>query len=197
MRFQNIFTLCLAASSILSTGCMDDDQPVPGPLVEPFTCTFGFDTNTVDETCDCPEPKVRIGDIECRELESREFYSDMNGCLTDIGMIFYFEEDTIVNGCCRNIQMEFPSSTASRPIFTPVFGRQTRLDNGMDSISFSAGGGDYFVPDPTGGEFDLETRFRGKFIDEFTIEGTFEWGPAFDPQIIIQTHPGTFRRRQE
>jgi hypothetical protein len=121
----------------------------------------------------------------------------MEGCLLDIGMIFYFEDDTVVNGCCRSMQMESPRSNVSRTLYGPVSGRQTRLENGLDSIAFEAGSGKYFVPDPTGGEFDLETRFRGIFIDEFAIEGTFEWGPAFDQQIVVATHPGIFRRRAE
>jgi hypothetical protein len=195
---QPFFILCLAGCCLFSSGCIDDDdQGGTGTPTEPFTCAFGFDVNAADEECNCPEPKVSIGDETCRELEPEEFYSDMEGCLLDIGMIFYFEDDTVINNCCRTIQIESPRSNVSRTLYGPVSGRQTRLENGMDSIAFEAGSGKYFVPDPTGGEFDLETRFRGIFIDEFTIEGTFEWGPAFYQQIVVLTHPGIFRRRVE
>jgi len=71
----------------------------------------------------------------------------------------------------------------------------TRQRNGQHSVS--AGGGEYFIPDTTGGEIDVETRFRGSFVDENTIEGQFEWGPAFELSLTVASHPGTFRRRAQ
>lgn len=170
---------------------------MPGPDPEPFTCAFGFEVDAAAEECNCSEPKVRIGDAECRELEPGEFYSDMEGCLIDIGMIFYFEDDTIRNRCCRRIQMEAPSPTLSRTRYNPVSARITRLSDGTDSIWFTAGGGEYLVPDPTGGDVDLLTFFSGKFIDENTIVGDFQWGRPFDDGRIRASHPGVFRRRPE
>jgi len=85
---------------------------------------FGFEVDTAAEECNCPEPKVRIGDMECRELDPGEFYSDMEGCLLDIGMIFSFKDDTVRNGCCRLIQMEAPSPNLSRTRYNTVFTKQ-------------------------------------------------------------------------
>ncbi|MFT4686568.1 MAG: hypothetical protein ACJATN_000767 [Neolewinella sp.] len=121
----------------------------------------------------------------------------MEGCLTDIGMIFYFEDDSLRNGCCRAIRIEDPNPNNSRPRFNPATLWETRLENGTDSVWFAAGGMVYFVPDPTGGDVDLETRFSGKFVDDNTIVGRFEWGRVFDNGRIRASCPATFRRRVE
>jgi hypothetical protein len=196
--FQYFLTFCLGTACLLIAACVPEDPPQPSEPTEVFTCADGFEVSAADEECLCAAPKVRIGDMECRELDAREFYSDMEGCLTDIGMIFYFRDDSLINNCCKRIMIEYPRANIATPLFNFAFAHITPLSNGMDSIWFSTGSEHYFVPDPSGGEFPFETQFTGVFTDENTIVGEFQWGKTFDGRGTTQVScPETFRRRVE
>jgi hypothetical protein len=73
------------------------------------------------------------------------------------------------------------------------------MENGLDSLAFEVGSGEYFVPSPNPGQYDLETRFRGRFVDEYNIAGRFDFGPVTfgDIDSVVVSCPATFQRLPE
>jgi hypothetical protein len=196
-----LFSLFLAAV-LLATACVEEDPPTPEP--EPgLECPFGFDVSPDGTTCDCPAPRVNIDDRECRELNPNDFYSTMEGCLNDMGMIFYIGEirrfDTITNTEFFSIYFDIPHTQFQEPNYRPASARRYQMENGLDSIAFEVGDGEYFVPHPTPGEYDLHTRFRGRFVDDYTIAGRFDFGfagPQYTDSVVVSC-PATFQRLPE
>jgi|AntRauTorckE5430_2_1112549.scaffolds.fasta_scaffold02706_2 hypothetical protein len=194
--FLKNFMVCLAAASCLFGLACVPDPPIPRPEEpDPLVCDFGFDISAAQDTCECLAPKVRIAGIECREPNAEEFYASMEGCLVDIGIIFYYRDDSLRNNCCRRIYIERPSLTITRTQYDPGTMRHTTLPSGMDSVHM-IGTGPYFAYSPDDESRPLDMRFTGIYTDENTIEGEFQWGLVLTDTIDFR-YPGTFRRRPE
>lgn len=198
-----LFGLFLAMV-LLATACIKDEDP-PTPEPEPgLECPTGFEVSPNGTTCDCPSPRVNIADLECRELNPNDFYSTMEGCLNDMGMIFYIGEtrryDTLTNIIFFNLYIDIPHERFVEPNYSlSSSSRRYPMENGLDSLAFEMGGA-YFVPSPNPGQSALETRFRGRFVDEYTINGRFDFGPVTFgniDSIIVASCPATFRRLPE
>lgn len=198
---KHIYSLLLA-TVLLTMGCVDEDPPAPIP--EPtLECPLSFDVSLDGTSCDCLPPRVAIGDLKCRELNTDDFYSTMDGCLSDIGMIFYIGEarrvDSISGIAYLNIYVELPYQESEAPSYWLKGARRYSIENGLDSFAFEVSNGIYDVPSPNPNQADLETRFRGRFVDDYTIEGRFDFGPAGFPDYdtVVVSCPATFQRLPE
>lgn len=193
--YKSLLLLLATLICFVCIACVPD-PPIPNPEEpEPLVCDFGFEVNTVQDTCECLLPKVRIAGVECRVPNPEEFYASMEGCLQDIGIIFYYRDDSLINDCCRRIHVERPSTNNSQTQYDPGTMRHTTLPNGVDSV-YLRGTSPYFTLSPDDEDRPLHMHFSGKYTNENTIEGEFRWVVTMTDTIEFRC-PGVFRRQPE
>ena len=156
-----------------------DPTPVEIENLQSPNCNFGFIVNSDNETCSCPEGFVSIGTQECRMLEAGEYYSFMDNCVVDLGMIIRFDDSSLEK---QSETISFMTVYYEKPdtlIDYPDFGLNTaliiRLPDGRDSISFDIGIKAYRKPDPVT-TFGIAPWFEGIVVNRDTIKGRFRWG---------------------
>jgi hypothetical protein len=178
------------------------EQPEP----EPFTCNFGFITNTVDETCSCPDDHVTLGTLECRRLQTGEYYATMEGCFVDLGMIVKFEDTTEVYSNRRSARpyyLEDPDTAIWKSTYEQTdwtfkdWAIITTLDDGTDSIYWDISPEEYKRVYQNN-EYAYLPWFEGRIIDADTIRGRVRWGPGGEERkpVAELDCPVTFVRQQ-
>lgn len=94
MRYLFPTLLLIAVVLSLASSCEPDiiEPPIPPP--PPFSCANGYEPNAAEDDCLCPSPRVELYGIECYEIPSGAFYSELAGCYMDAGAIYELEYDT-------------------------------------------------------------------------------------------------------
>jgi hypothetical protein len=140
---------------LLIWACDPTDPVDDEPEVAHFTCNVGFLTNTANESCYCPDDHVALGTMECRLLESGEYYAAMEGCFVDLGMIVKFDDDSYRSFsdtlAAVDIDIENPDTTlryGDFPIvkWSPTFARIHTVPGRPDSVSWEISPQEYKKP---------------------------------------------------
>ncbi len=207
MRYLFPTLLLIAVVLSLASSCEPDiiEPPIPPP--PPLSCSNGYEPNDTEDSCICPGLKVELFGVECYDIPPGAFYSDMEGCYFQSGMICEVEYDTsrlIDDSGIYRLGCRVASLNPNVDVYQsfPVNSFLYERNNGqLDSIrimiedpfTYSA----FQHPDLLG---VAATEFRGIWSSADTIEGYFIFGyidhgsPVIWDMIELERCPATLIR---
>lgn len=177
-RFKTAFWLLplLLFMGCPSPGHFDEETDI-SPQRPP--CPYGFDFVAANGGCDCPEDKINIADSECVTLQEGEYYSTMDNCLIDVGMIIKIDSSRA--RFVENWGMSYDLKLLSlQPFNSDRIYNVRQLyaivqEGEVDSIRFDASQDGYRLGSAQGyeeGNFRT-TVFTGRMVHPDTIVGQF------------------------
>lgn len=184
MRYFLPILLFILAVISLATSCEPEIIEPPLPPPPPFSCDNGYEPNATQDSCVCPSPKVEIFGIQCYDIPPRTFYSDMEGCYLEAGIIYELEYDTshylsILNAFELNdVRYVRPSSSVAYRTSPVNRAFLFHRNSNWDSLRLIINAFPYYYssfqhPDLMGPGV---MEFRGIWIHSDTIEGHFLFG---------------------